>query len=186
MIVFTLLAVVAIATYFYMTGGQTDTSSNTIEEAVALNDEESQAVDLLGDEIMQDQCTVYAREDRIKEDKLKEYMSSCVEQLKAEATMVEPEFKVRSAEEIQAQCNVYATEDKVKKEKLKEYMDLCTEQLRAEDTIVEPEPAEETESINLGGKPDVTTESKSKPEDTSEVVIESKNKSQEDMKVPVN
>jgi type III secretory pathway component EscV len=161
MMVLALLAVVAIASYFYMTGGQTDsTSSKTNEEAVALNDEESQAVDLLADEIMQDQCAVYAKEDAIKKDKLKEYLSACIEQLKAEATMVEPEFKVRSAEEIQTQCNVYATEDKVKKEKLKEYMDLCAEQLRAEDTMVEPE--EDTGSITVEEKPDVTADSKDK------------------------
>jgi hypothetical protein len=145
-----------------MTGSLTGESNGDV---VALNDEESQAVGLLGDEIMQDQCAVYAKEDAIKEDKLKEYLEACVQQLKAEATMIEPEFKVRSEAEIQTQCTVYATEDKVKEEKLKEYMDLCAEQLRAEDTMVEPEPEEDARDTTLESKPEIDNNSKNKPQE---------------------
>ncbi len=143
-----LLIVLAAAAYWYFAGmNKTEKASNEVsEEVVELNESESQAIDILNDEIMQDKCKGFAKEDSVKDDKLKEYIDSCVEQLRAEATMVEPGLEGRSAEEIQTQCRAYAKEDKVTKEKLEEYMDLCAEQLRAEDTMVEPE--DEQDSAN--------------------------------------
>ncbi len=145
-VIIILLIALAAAAYWYFAGmNKTEKAPNEVsEEVVELNESESQAVGLLNDEIMQDKCKGFAKDDSVKEDKLKEYMDSCVEQLRAEETMVEPGLEGRSPEEIQTQCSAYAKEDKVTKEKLEEYMDLCAEQLRAEDTMVEPEDRQDS------------------------------------------
>lgn len=139
-----ILIVLAAAAYWYFMGTNKaenveSVSNHVSEEAVELNESETQAIDILKDEILQDNCKGFAKEEGVKEDKLEEYLDLCIEQLRAEATMVEPGLEGRSPEEIKAQCSVYAKEDKITKEKLDGYMDLCTEQLIAEDTMVEPE-----------------------------------------------
>ncbi len=156
-----LLIALAVVAYWYFAGiNKAEKASNKAsEDVVELNESESQAIDILNDEIMQDKCKGFAKEDSVKDDKLKVYIDSCVEQLRAEATMVEPGLEGRSAEEIQTQCSAYAKEDKVIKEKLEEYMDLCAEQLRAEDTMVEPEDEQESTS-NAEAQNTVETEAK--------------------------
>lgn len=160
-----LLVILAIgmAVYMYITGAGKADGSAEIDVDAALSVEESQAVELLTDEIMEEQCSTYAKEDGITEDKLKEYLDSCVEQLRAEATMVEPGFEGRTPEEIQEQCAVYAKEDSVKEDKLAEYMDLCAEQLRAEDTMIEPE--DEMSEEQEASEEDVKAEKKGKTEE---------------------
>jgi len=116
---------------------QTESSSKiNIEEVIGLSKEESQAIALLNEEILEDECNDYAKEDDIKEDKLKAYLASCVKQLKIEATTIEPPLNDIEITEL---CKRYAKEDAVKEEKLQEYVDLCIVQLKAEDTVIEPE-----------------------------------------------
>jgi uncharacterized protein (UPF0371 family) len=140
MIIIVLVAL-AIATYWYFMGmDQTENDVAVIsKEMVQSNENESQAIELPNNEILQDKCNEFARKDAVREDELKGYLDSCVEQLQAEATMVEPGFELKTQKEIEKQCSIYAKEDKVTKEKMDEYMDLCIEQLQAEDTMIEPE-----------------------------------------------
>jgi len=147
-----LVALAAAAYWYFMGMDKTETTADKVsEEVIELSESESQAIDLLSDEILQDKCKDFAKDDNVKEDKLKGYLDLCIEQLRAEATMVEPGFEGRSTEEIQAQCSAYAKEDKVTKEKLEEYMELCAEQLRAEDTMIEPEDEQAYEN-NVEGQ----------------------------------
>jgi len=117
------------------------------EEVIELSEEESRAIELLNEEMIQDQCVVYADEDNVKDEELKEYLSSCVEQLKAEATMIEPEESAKTEEEMRKQCAIYAQEDKIEKEKLEDYMDLCIKQLETEVIVIDPVNEETTEKI---------------------------------------
>jgi hypothetical protein len=139
MIIIVLVALAMAAYWYFMGMNKTESGAAVIsEEVVKLNEDESQAIELLNNEILQDKCNDFAKKDGVKEDKLKGYLDSCIEQLQAEATMVEPGFELRTQEEIEKQCSTYAKEEKVTKEKMDEYMDLCIEQLQAEDTMIEP------------------------------------------------
>ena len=134
--------VIATAMYFM---NKTESSAKESVEEIELSEEEARAIEILNEEMIQDQCVVYADEDNIKDEELKEYISSCVEELKAEATMIEPEESAKTEEEIRKQCVVYAKQDKIEKEKLEDYMDLCIEQLGTEVTVIDPENKEITE-----------------------------------------
>jgi len=128
--------VIGVAGYLYFMESTQQLSEVNIEEVIGLTKEESQAIALLNEEILEDECNDYAKEDDIKEDKLKAYLASCVKQLKIEATTVEPPLNDTERKEL---CKRYAKEDAVKEEKLQEYMDLCIVQLKAEDTRIETE-----------------------------------------------
>lgn len=148
-----LIALAAVAYWYFAGFNKTENTANEVAiETGALNENESKAIDLLKDEIFQDTCKDFAKNEGIKEDELKEYTESCLEELRAEATMVEPGLEGRSPEEIQTQCSTYAKEDKIVKEKLDEYLDLCAKQLRAEDTMVELEG--EQHSVETDNKKD--------------------------------
>ncbi len=138
--------VIATAMYFM---NKTESSAKESIEEIELSEEEARAIEILNEEMIQDQCVVYADEDNVKDEELKAYLSSCVEQLKAEATMIEPadEDSPKTKEEIRKQCAVYAKEDKVEKEKLEDYMDLCIEQLETEVVVIDPENKETTEKV---------------------------------------
>lgn len=148
-IILVLLAIVASAVMYFI--NKKENLAEGQQTAVELTPEESQAIELLNEEIIRDQCVVYADEDNVKDEELEEYLNSCVEQLKAEATMIEPAKDIKNDEEILKQCTVYAKQDAVKEEKLDEYMDLCIEQLRAEATMIDPEPEEALikEQVNI-------------------------------------
>jgi len=142
-IIFILLAITA-ATVIYFIG--MDKTESVLEEnqsdTTPLTEEESQAIQLLNDEMIYDQCVIYADDQNVKDEELKEYLASCVEELKAEATMIESVEDEKNQKEILKQCGIFAEQDKIIKEKLDEYMDLCIEQLRSEATMIEPEEAE--------------------------------------------
>jgi uncharacterized protein (DUF849 family) len=135
---------IAVAGYLYFMQEAEQALEINIEEVVGLSKEESQAIALLNEEILEDECNDYAKEDDIEEDKLKAYLASCVKQLKIEATTIEPP---RSDAEIKELCKRYAKEDAVKEEKLQEYIDLCIVQIKAEDTTIEPEEPEEPKKM---------------------------------------
>ena len=91
-IVLVLLAIVASA-YFYLNGtpGNTQTTENEpVIEEVELTETEADAIDILNGEIMMDECTAYAVEDKVPEAELKQYLESCVEQLKLQDSMIPP------------------------------------------------------------------------------------------------
>ncbi len=141
------LFAIVIATAMYFMNKTESPSKESSEEVIELSEEEAQAIELLNEEMIQDQCVVYADEDNVKDEALKEYLSSCVEQLKAEATMIEPEENAKTEKEIRKQCAVYAQQDAIKKEKLEDYMDLCIEQLGTEAIVIEPEDEETTKEV---------------------------------------
>ncbi|MCK5812756.1 MAG: hypothetical protein KAH03_00790 [Cocleimonas sp.] len=181
-VIIVILLAITIATVLYFT--TTDKTEVSLEankqDATPLTEEESQAIQLLNDEMIYDQCVIYADEDNVKDEELKEYLSSCVEQLKAEATMIEPAEDEKNQKEILKQCGLYAEQDKVTKEKLDEYMDLCIEQLRSEATIIEPEGEEQSGEKEENKATNKNTETEVKLEPKAEVKTEAIDKESTD------
>ena len=66
-------------------------------EEVELTEEDLLAMDLVNEEIFLDKCTAYAEEDKVAESDLQNYLDECMEQLKAEASVIiEPEDEAKT------------------------------------------------------------------------------------------
>lgn len=90
MIILVLLAI-SVGAYFYLNSMQdTQTENEAVIDEVAFTETEANAVDILNGEIMMDECTAYAVEDKVPDTELKQYLEACVEQLRLQDSMIPP------------------------------------------------------------------------------------------------
>ena len=71
------------------TGKKEETSPNNGNGAeVKLTKDDIEAMDLVNDEIFQDRCNKFIKEDKVPETEVKEYLEACVDDLKQQAMVI--------------------------------------------------------------------------------------------------
>lgn len=90
--------IITIVAYLFLTPQDVDsTQLNLTDQSADLTTQEHEAIDILNDEILRDECANYAVQDKITEADVEAYINDCVIELKRQmAVEIQPETQATS------------------------------------------------------------------------------------------